>query len=58
MAGLKQGDVIVRVDERDAPSMTLVEIRAILRTSDRTVSLLVKRSGEMQHVSLVTRRLI
>jgi predicted aspartyl protease len=56
--GILAGDLLTAIDGRPAASVTLAELRQLLRTPDRSCELEFQRKGAPRHVTLRTRRLV
>jgi C-terminal processing protease CtpA/Prc len=57
-AGLKQGDVIVGVDEEAAADLTLSAIRDLFRQVGHEYKLLIDRHGQSLPITIKMRRLV
>jgi hypothetical protein len=57
-AGIKTGDVILKVDGKDADSYGLFELRTYLKRDGQKVTMTVKRGSDVNDVSFVLRRKI
>ena len=56
-AGIRQGDVVVEVEDRAADQWTLETLKELFQTGE-TVSLVLQRDGELVHTRLELRRII
>jgi len=57
-AGVKEGDILLRVDARDAKSYSLDELRALFRRPARKHSIEIQRGGATLIVNITTKRLL
>jgi hypothetical protein len=55
-AGVRPGDVILRVDGNDAPAQAGEQLRGRLRRTDQSIELAVRRGSETLTLRFVTRR--
>ena len=58
VAGLREGDVILKIDNKQANSFLLEELRQMLMQPGRTYRLVVKRNGNVLETKLTLRALI
>lgn len=57
-AGIREGDIVVQVDGRDARELSLDELRALFVQDGSTRTLLLRRGDETRTATLRLRRLV
>ncbi|MCI0349467.1 MAG: PDZ domain-containing protein [Acidobacteriales bacterium] len=57
-AGLREGDVIVAIDDKPAQELTLNQLKQMFRQEGREYALSVRRNGELLTAKIKLRRLV